>query len=67
MLTAPMDGPYSNQPPFNPAFEAWPGGPHPGAIAQMEAERRAAAERRAGEEASEKRRQMLHHLLLLRR
>jgi hypothetical protein len=30
---------------WNPAVEAWPGGPHPGAIAAMEAQ--AAAQQRA--------------------
>ena len=39
-----MDGPYDMTPPaWNPAIEAWPGGPHPGAVLSMEEERAARA------------------------
>ena len=57
-----MDGPYNTSPPpFNPAIEAWPGGPHPGAIAQMEAEKVAEAQ------AQREKRKRSKLLLLLRR
>lgn len=39
-----MDGPYDMSPPaWNPAIEAWPGGPHPGAIHAMKEEQEARA------------------------
>lgn len=62
-----VDGPYNtNPPPFNPATEAWPGGPPPGAIAQMEAEERRAQEKQAQELHGEDPRRT-KHLLLHRR
>lgn len=38
-LPNPLAPPWEQ--PWNPAFEAWPGGPHPGAIAAMQAQQAA--------------------------
>lgn len=66
-----MDGPYyTGPPPWNPSIEAWPGGPHPGAIVDAEERRRAAAARRSSEAEEraevEARRRLANHLLLQR-
>lgn len=59
-----MDGPFDTGPPpsWDPTTEAWPGGPHPGAIAQMEREKAASKEARVTAESTE----WLTYLLLLR-
>jgi|GEM_PF-5117905 len=65
-----MDGPYfTGPPPWNPSVEAWPGGPHPGAIVEAENQRRA-AEAGAASEAERAKAEALqglvNHLLLQR-
>jgi len=63
-----VDGPYDMSPPaWNPAIEAWPSGPHPGAIFAMEAEQ--AARAREAEQATARREEdddLLDLMLLLK-
>jgi hypothetical protein len=65
-----MDGPYyTGPPPWNPSTEAWPGGPHPGAIVAAEEQRRAEETRHASEAEqaeAEARQRLVNHLLLQR-
>jgi hypothetical protein len=56
---------YPTGPPqWNPSLEAWPGGPHPGAIAMMFDEKRQREEDESAAQVARKR--TTNHLLLLR-
>ena len=53
---------------WNPAFDAWPGGPHPGAIAMMldETRQREDTEAELASRVATAQRRAVNHLLLLR-